>query len=313
MALGWGGALLAQTPDLPPYQPATVAAVERLPPPGSLPVPSPMPPAEPPETPVRPQPVPQPATIPPPAAPPLPPGAAAVSPTPASAMSPDDGKPIVLPKIWEGSLEIGINGTDGNSETLNLRGGGKAKRKTDRNMFSIGLDYHENRNGRIKTASRAFLDARDEVLFPDSPWTCFVHSTSDYDEFAAFDLRVAADVGVGYRFIKSDATSLLGRFGSGFSHEIGGVDDRYVPEGVFGMEFEHKFNCRHKLTLSTEYMPDWTNFDDYRLHSKAGWEIVLDEVRHLSMKLGVLDRYDSTPHGKKPNDLEYSLMLLWGF
>jgi hypothetical protein len=49
------------------------------------------------------------------------------------------------------------------------------------------------------------------------------------------------------------------------------------------------------------------------MNSKADWEVVLDEVAHLSLKFSVIDRYDSTPNGKKPNDLDYSTVLLWAF
>ena len=33
--------------------------------------------------------------------------------------------------------------------------------------------------------------------------------------------------------------------------------------------------------------------------------------QNLSFKLSVIDRYDSTPDGRKPNDLDYALLLLW--
>lgn len=242
----------------------------------------------------------------PPAAPVLPETALSTAPPPLEEACPP-------PKIWEGGVELGINGTDGNSESLNLRSGGKIKRKTDRNISSLDIDYHRNSNASAVTANRAFLEGRSEWLFQNSPFTWFVHGTVDYDEFAAFDTRLAADTGLGYRLIKSETTTLTGRFGAGVSHEINSPDERYVPEAVFGMEFEHKLSRRQKLSFSTEYTPAWADFNDFRLYSKAAWEVLLDEERHLSLKAAALDRYDSTPQGKKPNDIEYSLMLLWGF
>ena len=41
------------------------------------------------------------------------------------------------------------------------------------------------------------------------------------------------------------------------------------------------------------------------------WELVLDDVNNLSLKVGVIDRYDSTPNGAEPNDVDYSVLLLW--
>jgi hypothetical protein len=48
-----------------------------------------------------------------------------------------------------------------------------------------------------------------------------------------------------------------------------------------------------------------------RINSKAGWELLLDEEMNLSLKLTVLDRYDSTPNRAEPNDIDYAAMLLW--
>jgi len=217
------------------------------------------------------------------------------------------------PKLWEGSLELGLNGAEGNSQTFNLRGGGKLKRKTEVNVFTTDLDYRKDSAQSIDTANKAFLESRWEHLFGQSPWTWFTHLTFDYDEFQAWDTRLAGDTGLGYRLLKTDVTQLTARLGGGASREFGGPSDDVKPEGVFGLEFEQKLNCRHKITASAEYRPDVTDFTDYRLVSKAGWEILLDEALHLSMKLGVADRYDSTPEGRKPNDLDYSLVLLLSF
>ncbi|NUQ65765.1 MAG: DUF481 domain-containing protein [Pirellulales bacterium] len=216
-------------------------------------------------------------------------------------------------KLWEGSLELGLNGTEGNSQTFNFRFGAKLKRKTEKNSLSADTDYRRDSADSQETANRAFLDPRYEHFLGESPWSWFLHGTLEYDEFQAFDLRVAMDSGLGYSFLKNDTTTLVARLGAGTSREIGGPDDRFLPEAVFGTDLEHKIGRRHKLCFSAEYRPDVTDWADYRLTSKAGWEVLLDEAMNLSMKFTVSDRYDSTPHGLKPNDLDYAVMLLWSF
>jgi len=216
-------------------------------------------------------------------------------------------------KLWEGNVELGLNGSDGNSQNFNLHLGAKLKRKTKFNVLSSEVDYKKNSVGSTDTADKAFLDSRFEHLFQDSRWTWFVHNIEDYDEFKAYDLRVSLDTGFGYRIIESDIISLTGRFSGGTTREIGGPDDKFIPEAVFGLEAEHKISKRQKLSASAEYRPDVTDFADYRLNMKAAWEVLLDEEKHLSMKVGVLDRYDSYSEGRKPNDLDYTLTLLWGF
>jgi len=242
------------------------------------------------------------------------PSVAAAGPAPAASPAPAATAEVAEPpKIWEGSIELGLNGSEGNSQTLNLRGGAKLKRKTEINVFSAEIDYRKDSADSVETANKAYLDWRYEHLLGKSPWTWFLHGTLDHDEFQAFDLRVAVDSGLGYRFIKNDSTLLTGRVGGGTSREFGGPDDAWVPEGVLGLELEHRLSKRHKLVASAEYRPDVSDFTDYRLINKASWEILLDEAMHLSAKLGVTERYDSTPQGRKPNDLDYSIVLLWSF
>jgi len=222
-------------------------------------------------------------------------------------------KPETPAKPWKGGFELGLDGTEGNSQTLNFRLGLSAKRSAPESALTLDLDYRKNTTEADETAHRAFLDWRYERLFAESPWTCFVHGTVDYDEFKAFDLRVTADLGLGYQLIKTTTTSLVARAGGGFSHEIGSADKNYVPEAVFGLDFERQLSQRQKLTFSTEYAPDVSDIGDFRLTSRAGWEVLVDQETNLSLKLSVLNRYDSTPGGAKPNDLDYAAVLLWKF
>lgn len=222
-------------------------------------------------------------------------------------------EPKPAAKLWKGNFELGLDGSEGNSQRFNLRFGVEAKRKTDDDVLSLDLDYHRNTSHSRETAHRTFLDWRYEWLFKESPWTWFGHGTIDYDEFQAFDVRVSVDTGLGYQFVGTDATSLLGRCSGGWSREIGGPDEDYVPEVVFGLEFERQLSERQRLTATADYAPDVTDFGDFRLNAKAGWEVLLDEQKNLRFKLSVVDRHDSTPHGAKPNDVDYSATLLWSF
>lgn len=215
--------------------------------------------------------------------------------------------------LWEGTFEFGLDGTEGNSRTLNFRVGIEAKRETPYDVLDLDLDYHKKTADFRETANRLFFDARIEALYEESRWTLFIHHSTEYDEFKPFDVRVALDSGVGYQLIDWETTTLTARIGSGASHEIGGPDDAYVPEAVAGLEFEHQLTDRQKFSLTADYTPSMLTFADYRLSAKAGWEIMLDEEMNLSMKFSLLDRYDSTPNGAKPNDLDYSITLLWGF
>jgi putative salt-induced outer membrane protein YdiY len=218
-------------------------------------------------------------------------------------------------KLWEGSFELGLDGTEGNSQTLNYRVGLDLTRESERWEIDLDLDYNRKTNQSVETTNRTFFDWRLERLFGESPWTLFIHGTIEHDEYEPYDLRVTSDAGVGYRLIRTEATKLTTRVGGGFSREFGLPNDEeyWVPEATFGVQFEHRFGERHKVKLHVEHMPDVTDFTEYRINTEASWEMLVDEEMNLSLKLGVLDRYDSTPNGAKRNDLDYSIVLLWQF
>ena len=215
--------------------------------------------------------------------------------------------------MWTTNLELGLNGAAGNSETFSMRFGAHAERKTDVHKLEIDLTYLRSEADGEETANQMFLEGRNEWFTACSPWSVYVHSTTEYDEFRAFDVRMAADTGLGYQFIKDKITSLKGRFGGGFSREIGGPDDDIVPEGAFGLDFERKLSARQTLSAKTDFFPDISDVSDYRINTQADWQVILDEEYNLSLKLSLIHRYDSTPHGLKASDINYAALLVWAY
>lgn len=289
----------------PPYNPAPFN------PPNYQPAPTPA------------QPVSQPSIPPAPVAPPAPQPKPEEIPAPPSATA--STPPIVIDEPgwslwgskvwdpWEGNVELGLNGTDGNTETFNVRLGVTAKHKTETLVKSLQFTtIQKSANGNM-TANTALIDGRLDWPMPNSPWNYFIHGLTEYDEFKAFNVRVSGDTGFGYEWIQNDATTLISRTGLAFSHEIGGPDNTVHPELLLGGEYKHKFNATHSINFKIDYYPNVQDFSDFRLNSVASWEIALAQAWGLSLKLSIIDRYDSTPQGARPNDLDYSTLLIWTF
>lgn len=216
-------------------------------------------------------------------------------------------------KAWNGSFDLGANGSEGNSQSFNLRAGLNMKREAPWNITTLTANYVNTSANSIQTADRLFLDGRYEWLFVGSPWSLYVHETTDYDEFRAFDVRVTADAGVGYDFWKTDLSRFKGRLGPGVSREIGGPNDEWIAELVFGLIYERQISKYQKFNFTVDYFPEITDYTNYRINAQINWEVVLDEINNLSMKIGVVDRYDSTDEGKKPNDIDYKTVIVWSF
>lgn len=213
---------------------------------------------------------------------------------------------------WETSFEFGINGTTGNSESMSFRTGADTKHKTDGHTLAADFSYARTQADGKQTQHNAWTTVRgDWDVFNDSLWSLFIKQRTEYDEFKAFDVRVSCNAGLGYFMVKEDDATFKLRFGGGFSQEIGGPADDAVAEAVFGSDIEAKLTDRQKIVGSLEYLPEWEHWDDFRMESKFSWAIQLDAEKKLSLKLSVTDRYDSTPQGDKPNDLDYALLLLW--
>lgn len=214
---------------------------------------------------------------------------------------------------WENSAELGINGSDGNAESFSFQTGARFKRKTDINLFDFRISHNRTTAAGLETQNNALFFGDYERFLGNSPWTLFVKNGIEYDEFKAFDLRYNINSGVGYSFFRTDDLTLVGRFGAGASREFGGPDNTWTPEALFGGDYEHQVNKRNKLIVKVDYFPSWTNFGDFRLVADLGWEHLIDEEGNFSVRLGANDRYDSTPNGRKPNDINYQAMFLYKF
>ncbi|MBN9517386.1 DUF481 domain-containing protein, partial [bacterium] len=244
------------------------------------------------------------------------------------------------PRRWRGGIEFGVNGSDGNSDVLSLRLGTNFDTKHDRNVFHLDALYTLTRQDGTTRQNQAILNARDEVLFPDSPWSVFTATQVEYDEFRDYDLRAGAYAGLSRRWLKTDTTSLKGRLGAGATREMdtrrrkedrerdakllvagatpevdtrGMAADRWVPEAVVGGDFNHRFTDRQSFVSSVDVFPNLSQIGQFRVRARAGYEIVVDPELGMVLRLGVQDRYDSSPANARRNDLNYFATLLFRF
>ena len=216
-----------------------------------------------------------------------------------------------LAKVWEGSFEAGINGSDGNTQTLSLRAGGDLIRKLESAEWSLDISYARANSDSRQTQHNALFGSKYEWLMSLPRLTWFIKFGMEYDEFKAFDVLLVSNTGLGYQLIDTETTTLTGTFGGGLSRAIGEQDQETVPEAVFGLELKRQLTEGQKLVAEVEYLPEFNAFEDCRLNTDVGWEILLDEAADLHLKLSIIDRYDSEPQGAKHNGLDYSLLLLW--
>jgi putative salt-induced outer membrane protein YdiY len=215
------------------------------------------------------------------------------------------------PAPWDTGIELGLNGSSGTSESLSIRAGGYIKRESRFSKLDLTTAYNRTTTAGAATQNNAQLDVRNDWLLDDtSPWTLYATGNVFYDEFQAFDLQTSANTGVGYRFVREPGLDLIGRVGGGTSREVGGPDDRWVPESLVGFEYSQQLSATQKFYGKLDYYPEWEELGEYRMVADTGWEIEFVQPSNLSLKISASDRYDSTPNGAEPHLLNYSVLLL---
>lgn len=220
------------------------------------------------------------------------------------------------PKLWMGGFEFGVNGSQGNADVLNVRTAANVDRKDDDNRFHADLLYLIARESGVTKQNQAIMNARDEVLFGESPWGAFTAVQVEYDEFRDYNFLVGTYLGSSYRWRKSENTFLSTRIGAGAVRQLSqeeNTPNRWVPEALFGGDYNHRFSDRQAWVSGVDLYPNLSQLGNYRLRVRGAYEIVLDPAHGMLLRIGVQDRYDTLPGTAKRNDVNYFTSLLFKF
>ncbi|MBX3433873.1 MAG: DUF481 domain-containing protein [Pirellulales bacterium] len=215
------------------------------------------------------------------------------------------------PVPWDAGVELGINGSQGNNETFSMRSGGHLKRETPNWKFDSSLAYNKNHANGVETQNNGKLDVRLDRILAASPWSVFYLGNLIYDEFQTWDTQLSLNTGVGRQIFKTPDLDLTARFGAGAVREFGGVNNDWAPQALFGADYSHQISPSQKLVGKVDYYPEWADFNNYRVVTDLGWQVALDKPKNVSLKVSVIDWYDSTPDGASPNTLNYAVLLIW--
>ncbi|MGV6813617.1 MAG: DUF481 domain-containing protein [Phycisphaerales bacterium] len=215
---------------------------------------------------------------------------------------------------WDWSVDIGISGASGNNENFSGRAALGGQRNTSKYETSLKLSYIYGTSDGQANTSRGEIRLHNDWL-TDGKWRYFADAGYEYDEFQAWQHRFSAAGGLGYEFINDDKQKLIGRAGLGASYETGKqADEKLIPEGLLGLDWEYKLSQNTTLTASTTYYPSFDDFGEFRWNNNAGISVVLDEETGMTMNAGLEHRHDSDPgSGIKPNDINYYMGVGWSF
>ena len=215
---------------------------------------------------------------------------------------------------WDSHFELGLSGTDGNSETSNLRQGFSARHETDKAKWLLDSVYYYGTSQGETTRHEFKADVIREWLIPNSAWFTFFQGTYEFHEFRAWERRLSGFGGVGYEFLKTDRLELIGRLGSGVVKEFSGAEE-LRPEGLISAAVaKWKPTDDQTVTASVTFYPDLGDFGEFRVTSKLDWAVKLNKADTLSLKIGLDNEYESQTDGDtKHNDVKYYGALVIDF
>lgn len=216
---------------------------------------------------------------------------------------------------WKKQLQLGFNGSKGNSETQDILAGARGSYADDAKRWQVDSGYVRASTDGTRTKSQAFAMAMRDFLFPGKRVFAFASGRYDWDQFQDWDHRLSLAAGAGYALLDGEKLDVRGRLGLAGTKTFGSPgDDRWVPEAVIGLESEWLPAERQRLTAYTTFYPALSGSGGFRNLTGVDWSLRIADGLGLSLNLGVQNEYESeVAPGIEPNDLLYRAALLYDF
>jgi putative salt-induced outer membrane protein YdiY len=216
---------------------------------------------------------------------------------------------------WKSQLEIGAAAQSYVNNTANFRLAFKTVRANRDTSTLYDFSYYYSRVNGANDKNELTTGVRQDWLLPESPWYYFALARYDYNQFGDWDHRISARTGPGYDIIKTPKLKLTGELGIGFYKQFDAVIEDVVPEGSAGSSFLWKPTPRQTLALSGTFLPEFRVLGRYRAVTSAEWQLRVEDVENLSLKVGIADEYASTVYNADTpnNNFKFYTALVLGF
>lgn len=213
---------------------------------------------------------------------------------------------------WKHQVEVGINGSSGNTDATHIHAGYAADYADEQGTWKLVSAYDKSESDGEASRDQFFADLKKAWLWPDSPWFAFGQGRYDRDRFKDWDYRIAASGGIGYQLLQSDTWDIAGRLGLGGHLSRGEDYEMSTPEIIVALDAAWTITEREALSFTTAFYPSLDEAGEYRNLTTLDWIMKITEPGRLSMKLGLSNEYDSLASDEsEKNDFKYHLSLVW--
>ncbi len=212
---------------------------------------------------------------------------------------------------WTHELAADIGGRSGNASKVRVGGAARsvlAGPDDKTALYLRGAMAEENGN---ETEDELIGGADYERAFTKRHmW--YTRAELERDDIETLDLRSTAAGGYGYYFIKQAPDMLRGRVGVQYRREdyqSGRTEDTVAPEA--GVRYEVSLKTWAVLVSEITYAPAFDDFANYRVDHSTSLDIPLSATKHLALRLGVTNSYNSTaPDSTERLDTTYMARLV---
>lgn len=214
---------------------------------------------------------------------------------------------------WRGRLELGINGTSGNSDRFSAQGRTEARRVTDINKLLLYIQANYSENNGVRSQNESKIGGRYESEV--SPrWSWYTRAEVEQDEFEEIDLRSTIVLGMSYSILEEQNQTLAARLGLGYQRES--FEDNPTEENMildFGYDYMLQVRDWARLTQDLTYYSGIDQpTEELRLVVNTAAEVPLTPGQQWKLRLGVTHEFDDQPvEGVENLDTTYFLNLVY--
>lgn len=186
--------------------------------------------------------------------------------------------------------------------------------KLNSNIFSGKGSYTYGESQEVRTTEKWDFELKLEHMLNEKV-SLFVAEILESNRFAGFSRRYNTDAGFKYSFLKTDLSHVFVETGYRYSVEksvSNMIADKKDSKGRIYLETFKKFNDSLSGKFWVEYIPNFSESEDYLINFEPSLSVVLTST--FSLKMAYLWKYDHLPViGSKSHDTTYTTSIIAQF
>ena len=212
---------------------------------------------------------------------------------------------------WRRNIELGVNTSQGNSDTLRYNASLSASKDTDKTSYFLKASGRYGESKGETDAENADAEAKAQRQLTERMYAA-LEGNARHDQLADLAYRVRGSLSIGRHWVWTSRTVLNAEIGPGYVAEKKGGEEEGFLAGRAAQYLEFLVTESLQVWESVEFVQNIQDSGVYFVNSVVGLETIL--ISNLSLRFTVEDRYDSQPaEGKVSNDLLTTTSLNWSF